>query len=385
MLRKRSGLLVAIAAAGAVLLTACSPSNVSQAGTTATSDLLRGLSFVSGTALEHHAPAHTGDFALQAGRPSTPAAQKWVQLSAAKSGSLDPVVVNGQGFTLYRFDKDTTNPPGSTCQGNCAVTWPPVVIAPHGKVFVQGVDPSTVGIVNRPDGTHQLTIAGHPVYRFSKDLQPGETNGQGVAGTWFGVRPDGGKAVEAPAVAVGRAPSARPSAAPATATYDFRAGFSDGAGSQRVGGDAGSCQHVTAAPDGSLDFVSGTLTLHSGAGCSGASWVVDGNVSDLAAIGFAGRFASVYVGDDDTTRPAADAVLDDDADFAGSGSQGVSGPVGSCQNLSHPAVVSSVQAEGRLTLWSGHGCTGRSVVIDGKVSRLAALGFDNKTAAVSFS
>ncbi|MBR7678887.1 hypothetical protein KDA82_39280, partial [Streptomyces daliensis] len=98
--------------------------------------------------------------------------------------------------TLYRFDKDTATPSKSNCEGECATTWPPVVVSPRGKIFIDGIDESAIGTVKRSDGTLQVTIGGWPVYRFSKDLRPGDTNGQGVGGTWFGVTPDGQKAGE---------------------------------------------------------------------------------------------------------------------------------------------------------------------------------------------
>ncbi|MDW6061985.1 hypothetical protein SAZ11_33130 [Streptomyces sp. FXJ1.4098] len=148
------------------------------------------LSFRSGTAKQGGAAPKTGDWAGS----GTPKARKWVQLSAGRAGALNPVVVNGAGFTLYRFDKDTAMPSKSNCEGACATTWPPVLIAPGGKIFVAGVKPSTIGVIKRADGTRQVTINGWPVYRFSKDAKPGDTNGQGVGGTWFGVTPDGQKA-----------------------------------------------------------------------------------------------------------------------------------------------------------------------------------------------
>ncbi len=389
MLRRRAGFFAAIMTAGALLLTGCAAgAGASTVASIAGANLSKTLSFLNGTAAQHHAPPGTGDFALKPGKPSTPIAQRWVQLTAAGVGALNPVVVNGQGFTLYRFDKDTSSPSVSHCDGACALTWPPVLIAPHGKVFVQGVNPADVGVITRTDGTHQITIGGHPVYRFAKDLNPGDTNGQGVGGTWFGIQPDGGKSGQADTtVSVGQAPSASPAAGPASATLDFGPGFSDASGSQGIGGAPDTCQSVTRTKDGSLDSVSGTLTLYTGSGCTGGSWVVKGDVTDLAAIGFNGRLASVFVGDNDRTKPATSAILDDDAAFSDNdGSQAVSGAPGTCQELSRPAVTSSVfNADGRMTLWSGKGCTGDSVVIDGNVTHLAAIGFDNKTMSVSFS
>lgn len=194
--------LAAALAAGAFLLTGCA----SHSGTSApkaadtgsstrssTADAAR-LSLTAGTAKQNNAPADTGDFFK--GPSNAPAARKWVQLSAAAAGGLNPVVVNGAGFTLYRFDKDSADPSRSHCTGDCAKTWPPVLIQPDGRVFVDGVDGSRVGVVRRDDGTLQVTIGGRPVYRFAGDTAPGQTKGQGVGGTWFGVTPDGGRATE---------------------------------------------------------------------------------------------------------------------------------------------------------------------------------------------
>jgi predicted lipoprotein with Yx(FWY)xxD motif len=43
----------------------------------------------------------------------------------------------------------------------------------------------------RPDGTKQMTVNCWPIYTFSGDKAPGDTNGQGVGGTWYAVSPEG--------------------------------------------------------------------------------------------------------------------------------------------------------------------------------------------------
>ena len=122
-------------------------------------------------------------------------------LSANSTAQLGTVVVDGQGYTLYRFDKDTTKPPASNCAGECAQKWPPVLATPGTPLTVEGVAQEVVGTINRPDGSVQLTLAGWPVYRYSGDPQPGATTGQGVGdGSWAAVTPDGDKA-EAPTAA----------------------------------------------------------------------------------------------------------------------------------------------------------------------------------------
>ncbi|MFF3749427.1 SCO0930 family lipoprotein [Streptomyces sp. NPDC002018] len=123
------------------------------------------------------------------------AAEPAGQLAVWDSKELGKVVTDSEGFTLYRFDKDTANPPKSNCDGDCATAWP--VVAAGDATAAPGTDPSLLGEVTRTDGTKQLTIAGWPMYRFAKDTSPGEAKGQGVGGTWFASAPDGKKAAPA--------------------------------------------------------------------------------------------------------------------------------------------------------------------------------------------
>jgi predicted lipoprotein with Yx(FWY)xxD motif len=116
-----------------------------------------------------------------------------VELNATPSDQIGTYVTDGAGRTLYRFDNDSANPPKSTCNGDCAKVWPPLLIHSPGKIFPKGIDPKILGYVERADHTCQVTINGHPVYYFVTDNRPGDINGQGVNGTWFAVSPDGGK------------------------------------------------------------------------------------------------------------------------------------------------------------------------------------------------
>ncbi|WP_017983688.1 hypothetical protein [Amycolatopsis methanolica] len=72
--------------------------------------------------------------------------------------SQDTVLTDGDGRTIYLFTKDGKNPPKTTCEGQCATTWPPVVA--RGETRIEGVDPKLVGTVTRPDGTEQVTVVG---------------------------------------------------------------------------------------------------------------------------------------------------------------------------------------------------------------------------------
>ncbi|MFD7441810.1 hypothetical protein [Streptomyces sp. NPDC059909] len=295
---KRFGMIASAAAAGALLLTACNGdgygTDAAAPSTAASADgqgRTQSLDFLSGTAQQNKARAGTGDWANGPGRPAaTPVAKKWVQLSAATAGDLNPVVVNGAGFTLYRFDKDTANPSKADCNGECATTWPPVVVAPGGKIFIDGVKKSDVGVVKRDDGNLQVTIGGWPVYRFSKDLKPGDTNGQGVGGTWFGVTPDGRKAGGGRA---GEPATGTPAQGAATSvTLSDEKNFGDP--SEGLAGSG--CQNVVRDDLASSLQASGSLKIWSEKDCKGRSKVVNGNVADLSAIGFDNTVSSVFLG-----------------------------------------------------------------------------------------
>lgn len=107
---------------------------------------------------------------------------------AVGATTLGDILVNSQGLTLYAFANDS--PAGSACTGSCAELWPPLTTegAPGAG---EGVNASLLGTINRPDGSSQLTYAGRPLYTFSEDGGPGDTNGQGFGGVWFVLGPDG--------------------------------------------------------------------------------------------------------------------------------------------------------------------------------------------------
>ena len=48
-----------------------------------------------------------------------------------------------------------------------------------------------LGTTKRTDGTTQVTYNSHPLYYFAGDKAAGDTNGQGTAGIWFLLSPQG--------------------------------------------------------------------------------------------------------------------------------------------------------------------------------------------------
>lgn len=100
---------------------------------------------------------------------------------AVAESDLGPILVDGQGTTLYLFTNDTQGEP-STCTEGCAATWPALT----GTVAAgEGVDEALIGTVTNADGTEQVTYNDWPLYHYAQDSEPGDTNGQGVGGVWW--------------------------------------------------------------------------------------------------------------------------------------------------------------------------------------------------------
>jgi predicted lipoprotein with Yx(FWY)xxD motif len=124
---------------------------------------------------------------------------------AVGSSALGPIVVDASGHTLYRFDKDTPGSGSSACTGACAAAWPAALVsgAPTAGPGLTG----TLGVITRADGTRQISLDGHPLYRYAGDQNPGDTMGDGFGGIWHAERTATSSPAAAPAAAPAPAPS----------------------------------------------------------------------------------------------------------------------------------------------------------------------------------
>ncbi|QJW38137.1 hypothetical protein FIC82_001340 [Cellulosimicrobium protaetiae] len=109
--------------------------------------------------------------------------------------SLGTIVVDGEGMTVYYYDKDTKGSGTSACEGECAAAWP-AVHAASAEPEVEGVT-AEVGTITGVDGELQVTVDGRPVYTYAADQAPGDVSGQGVNGVWYVVAPDGTEIMDA--------------------------------------------------------------------------------------------------------------------------------------------------------------------------------------------
>jgi predicted lipoprotein with Yx(FWY)xxD motif len=109
--------------------------------------------------------------------------------------NLGNILVDSQGRTLYLFRSDSGTK--SACTGACAIDWPP--LRATGKPTVGGgATASIVATSARSDGKPQVTYNGHPLYLFSGDQRPGDTNGEGVnafGGLWYALSSAGDQIV----------------------------------------------------------------------------------------------------------------------------------------------------------------------------------------------
>jgi predicted lipoprotein with Yx(FWY)xxD motif len=109
------------------------------------------------------------------------------------STSLERVLVDARGHTLYLFGKDRNGK--SACSGACAAAWPPLIATTKPRAG-GGAKASRLGTTRRGDGRLQVTYNHHPVYTFVKDTKKGQTNGEGLTafgGTWDALSAAGAK------------------------------------------------------------------------------------------------------------------------------------------------------------------------------------------------
>jgi predicted lipoprotein with Yx(FWY)xxD motif len=123
--------------------------------------------------------------------PTSPDAASGVARIATADHGLGPMLVDGEGRTLYLWKADTGTK--STCLGACARDWPPVATSDAPRAGT-GAQQALLGTTQRSDGTMQVTYAGHPLYRFAFDSKPGQATGQGsqaYGAAWWVVAPGG--------------------------------------------------------------------------------------------------------------------------------------------------------------------------------------------------
>ena len=95
----------------------------------------------------------------------------------------DGVLVGSNGMTLYTFAKDIPGSGKSSCNGQCASNWPPLLVDGNASV------PDGYSVIVGDDGKRQLAYKGMPLYFWAKDSKPGDKTGDGfLNGAWHVVK-----------------------------------------------------------------------------------------------------------------------------------------------------------------------------------------------------
>ena len=111
----------------------------------------------------------------------SPAAAETVGVKVVEKEGVGQYLADGSGMTLYTFAADGAGV--SNCIDDCIVNWPPFYVDP--AAVVEGCEASDFGSITRDDGIEQTTYKGMPLYYFFNDMNPGDTNGDGVNGVWY--------------------------------------------------------------------------------------------------------------------------------------------------------------------------------------------------------
>ncbi|HEX5274561.1 MAG TPA: tectonin domain-containing protein [Candidatus Rubrimentiphilum sp.] len=115
--------------------------------------------------------------------PITPAATPGPQTNFPVLSSVGgyPAYVNPSGFTLYVFTADGVNVSNCTLAtyAGCSGTWPPLTADANATASGDFTP------ITRSDGSKQWAYQGHPLYTYSHDTGPYQSNGDGL------VEPDG--------------------------------------------------------------------------------------------------------------------------------------------------------------------------------------------------
>jgi predicted lipoprotein with Yx(FWY)xxD motif len=97
------------------------------------------------------------------------------------------LVAGSNGMTVYTFTHDVKDSGKSNCTGDCLKIWPALTVA-SGAAPTAGAGVSgKLGTITRDDGSTQVTYNGLPLYFFSNDKAPGDTNG--IYESWEAVKP----------------------------------------------------------------------------------------------------------------------------------------------------------------------------------------------------
>jgi predicted lipoprotein with Yx(FWY)xxD motif len=116
-------------------------------------------------------------------------------VAVSNNPKLGKFLVDSKGNTLYYFENDKQHGTSSACTGSCASVWPAYTTSGAPKAQ-KGATASKLGTITGSGGSKQVTYNGWPLYTYTVDSAPGQTNGEDIksfGGTWYVLTPAGDK------------------------------------------------------------------------------------------------------------------------------------------------------------------------------------------------
>lgn len=132
----------------------------------------------------------SGGYGQTSGAPSS--ASPTALITTKRDPKLGTILAYGpKRLTVYLFAADRAGM--SSCTGACASVWPPVTGVPKAEGAAIS---DNLGTITRPDGTRQVTYRGHPLYRYVRDKDEGDSYGEALkqfGAEWYVLAPTGKK------------------------------------------------------------------------------------------------------------------------------------------------------------------------------------------------
>jgi predicted lipoprotein with Yx(FWY)xxD motif len=130
-------------------------------------------------------------------------------VSVKQVDGVGNVLVDPTGMVLYSPDEEVNGK--VLCTGACTSFWTPLAATDRAPTAAPGVP--QLGVIDRPDGTMQVTADGKPLYTFTED-SPGDLKGNGFSDdfdsqhfTWHAVLANGTTASGGSTPGAGTTPS----------------------------------------------------------------------------------------------------------------------------------------------------------------------------------
>jgi len=113
--------------------------------------------------------------------------QPWYTIALLSKQSGPTYLTDSDGRALYYFFNDqvgtSTTPPVSNCTSDqCMSNWP--IFLTESAVVPSTLDKTLFTVFTRADGQRQSAYKGHPLYYFTGDANPGDTNGRHLFNLW---------------------------------------------------------------------------------------------------------------------------------------------------------------------------------------------------------